>query len=173
MSYIMFSHCYCDNTQKLISPKKKFSDLNNVDFNTGVEQLIASEFKLAQVGAGTRLDCGIRRVRSNMDTFPFLNVKWQVRNDNYSYIDQYHDQEMNLMVDDHHRLILLDLNGTHSGKFVCFLNDKIRKVIHLSVEKDISFLLNDLKPGGYFAMLIVLFVILSLTFSINHKSYAL
>ena len=76
-------------------------------------------------------------------------------------------------MDDHHRLILLDLNETHSGKFVCFLNNKIRKVIHLSVEKDISFLLNDLKPGGYFAMLIVLFVILSLTFSINYKSYAL
>lgn len=150
------SDCVIDQKQSFLKTKKikrkKRRRLRNMDISVGVEKPIQGEFKIVQEGQGVRLSCDIDRTRYNMNTFPSLNVKWQVNRINFSRAGRYHDQELDLLIDDLHRLIILNRTTMTRNKaiFTCYLNDRPKKIIQLSLEwyTDSKKFMTDVKTLG-------------------------
>lgn len=138
--------------------------MTNVDLGVGIEKPIQSEFKIIQEGQGARLSCDIDRTRHNMAIFPYLNVKWEVNFINFSLAGRYFDQELDLLVDDQHNLIILNRTTMtlNDAVFVCYLNERPKKIIQLSLEwyTDTAKFMADVKTLGFTIMILILIVVL-------------
>lgn len=167
------SHCIIDEKQSFLKTKNRnYTGLRNIDTSVGIEKPIQGEFKIVQGGQGVRLSCDIDRTRYNMNTFPTLNVKWQVNRINFSRTGRYHDQELDLLIDDLHRLVILNRTTMirNKGIFTCYLNDRPKKIIQLSLEwyTDVKKFTTDVKTLA-FTIIVPISIVVLIIESRNNK----
>lgn len=177
-NYLMYgnctSNCQITREKNTILDSKSFSTKYNTTYNINytdnlseklnsklekgsLVKLVSTELKIVNDSLDiVRLDCGIKRTEENYELYAQIDVRWRHGNINYSLSGVL--GYSNILIDNQHRLAVLNPKSRDTDAYYCYFNGKLRKIVYLKVAG--SFLASFLKYLKFFWCIVIVVIMI-------------